>query len=218
MKMYFCTTFGDINIEQKDRDLLLATSRLSYGERMLVKEILKEYKVEFSEEEGIEDKSFIITERKIEDVQKFMKKKLKKDKPTLTALKFKDGRIELSEEVIDKKEAESGVTVERPTRGCPMPAAIAGEIRASKVLKEFLSKQQNIDFEKHLQFIAVGNYTKIPYLITSRWCKLVEKVGQVFDLVNWNIICANCMEIPPSEEMWSLKLMLEHKEREFLVL
>lgn len=211
VKMYFVTTFGDISLEQKEESILLTTNNLTLSERALVKEILKEYKIE---ETDVEEKLFTITGKTIEDVHKFMKKKLKKNKATITALKFKDGRIELSEEI--KQEAEKGTTVEKPDRGCPMPVSIAGEIRASVVLKEFLSIQQEMDFEKHLQFISKGNYTGIPYLVTSRWSKAVESWGQVYDLVNKKIICASAIDIPPSEEMLSLKLMLEHKEKEFL--
>lgn len=214
VKFYFVTTFGDISIEKTvDKEIKLTTSNLTYGERKLVRDILKEYKIDVKESE-IENASFVIAEKSIEDIHKFMKKKLKKNKATITALKFKDGRIELSEEI--KQEAEKGATVEQPSRGCPMPVSIAGELRASAVLKEFLSEQQESDFEKHLQFVSKGNYTGIPYLITSRWTKAVEKWGQVYDLVNKKIICANCMTIPPSEEMLSLKLMIEYKEKEFL--
>lgn len=217
--MYFCTTFGDIELEQMpeyidNKKVKLTTSNLTYGERKLVREILEEYDIETKEVAEIENASFIIENRTIEDVHKFMKKILKKNKSTITALKFKDGRIELNEEIVE--EAEKGVTVEKPTRGCPMPVSIAGEIRASIVLKEFLSSQQNADFESHLQFISKGNYTGIPYLITSRWTKAVESWGQVYDIVNKKIICASAYEIPPSEEMLSLKLMLERKEQEFL--
>jgi hypothetical protein len=219
MKMYYVTTFGDISIEQtEDKEIKLTTSNLTYGERRLVREILKEYKIDTKEDAEIENGSFVIAEKTagktIEDVHKFMKKKLKKNKATITALKFKDGSIEISEEI--KQEAETGAIVEKPSRGCPMPVAIAGEIRASVVLKEFLSDKQNDDFEKHLQFVSKGNYTGIPYLITSRWTKSVEKWGQVYDTVNKKTICANCMELPPSEEMLSLKLMIEHKEKEFI--
>lgn len=215
VKMYFVTTFGDLELEQiENKEVRLTTNNLTFGERSLVKEILKEYKIDIKEDAEIENISFIIVDKTIEDVHKFMKKKLKKNKATITALKFKDGRIELSEEI--KQEAEKGTTVEKPDRGCPMPVSIAGEIRASVVLKEFLSSQQSVDFEKHLQFISKGNYTSIPYLVTSRWSKAVESWGQVYDLVNKKIICASAIDIPPSEEMLSLKLMLEHKEKEFL--
>lgn len=218
MKMFYVSTYGDISIEYEEKldeiNVVLKTTLLSPGELVLVKQILKKYDVEDRDINDLENKSFVIKGGEMEDIHKFMKKTLKKDKPTLTALKYKDGRIELSEEI--KEDAEKGVIVEKPHKGCPMPAVIQGEQRASKVLKEFLSEKQMVDFEKYRQFVSIGGYTSKPYLVTSRWNHGVEKVGQLYDIVEKRIVCANCLEILPSEEMLSLKLAIEFTEKEFM--
>lgn len=218
MKMYFTTTFGDVSVElnKEDKTVVLKTTDLSEGEKDLLREILKEYNI--FPEEGFENKSFVIDNKKIEDVYKFMKKKLKKDRPTLTAIKYVDGRIECVEELkeVDAETAATGAVVERPRKGCPMPVVLRSEIRASNVLREFLSNKQMTDFNKYLQFVSIGNYSKKPYLVTSRWSERVTEYGQLYDIVEKRIICANCMEIPPSEELLSLKLMIEFKEKEFI--
>ncbi len=215
MKIYFTAMYGDISIESniQNKTVAIKTTDLSMGEKELLKEILKEYDV--FPEEGLENKSFVINNKKIEDVYKFMKGKLKKDRPTLTAIKYKDGRIECVEE-LKEVEAETAAVVEKPEKGCPMPVVLRSEIRASNVLKEFLSEKQLADFNKYLQFVSIGNCSKKPYLVTSRWSELVEKYGQLYDIVEKRVICADCIEIPPSEELLSLKLMIEFKEKEFV--
>lgn len=218
MKIYFTATYGDISVElnKEDKTVILKTTDLSEGEKDILREILKEYNI--FPEEGFENKSFVIDNKKIEDVYKFIKKKLKKDRPTLTAIKYVDGRIECVEE-LDKglaEKTETGAVVERPRKGCPMPVILRSEIRASKVLGEFLSNKQMTDFNKYLQFVSIGNCSKKPYLVTSRWSERVTEYGQLYDIVEKRVICANCMEIPPSEELLSLKLMIEFKEKEFI--
>lgn len=218
MEMFYVSTYGDISIEQEENlneiNVVLKTTLLSPAELILVKQILKKYDVEDRDITELENRSFVLKGGNMEDVHKFMKKTLKGNKPTLTAIKYKDGRIELSEEI--KKDAEKGVTVEKPHKGCPMPVVIQGEQRASTVLKEFLSEKQNSDFKKYRQFISIGGYTGKPYLLTSRWNPKVDKMGQLYDIVEKRIVCANCLEILPSEEMLSLKLMIEFKEKEFI--
>lgn len=217
MKIYFTTNWGDISIEtdvENKENVLLKTTELSSNEKSIVKAILKEYDI--FPENGIDNQIFTLEKRKIGDVHKIMKNFLKKDKPTLTAIKYKDGKIECVEEIKNDENAETGVTVEKPERGCPMPSVIEGEVRASIVLKEFLSEKQMTDFGRYRQFVSIGGYSSKPYLITSRWCDKVVKVGQLYNVVEKRVICANCMELLPSEEMLSLKLMIEFKEREFL--
>lgn len=217
MKIYFTTVWGDISIEnsiENKEDVIIKTTELSSKEKDIIKALLKEYDI--FPENGLDNQIFVIEKRKIEDVHKTMKKFLKKDKPTLTAIKYKDGKIECVEEIKNTEVLETGTTVDKPHRGCPMPSVIEGEVRASKVLKEFLTEKQMSDFEKYRQFVSIGGHSGKPYLLTSRWSPEVRKMGQLYDVVEKRVICANCMELLPSEEMLSLKLMIEFKEGEFL--
>lgn len=222
MKMYYTSNYGDVNIEQLENNVVIETTALTTTEESLLKEILKKYKgkiPEFTESDtSIENRKFTIENVKFADVHKTFTKILKKNKPTITALKFKDGRIEVTEELKDKdaEEATTGATVNKPRRHCPIPSFQTTEFRASNVLKEFLTEQQLQDFEQHRQFIVKGNYTGRKYLITSRWSQKIKTYGQIYDLSTNELICANCNELPPSEEMLSLKLILEYREREFM--
>lgn len=221
MKAYFPSTFGDINIKQDNKNVILSTVDLTANEEEILKEILKKFynalaKPPLSTYENIK---IVLPDVKIEDVHKFMIKKLKKNKPTLTAIKLKDGKLELVDEIKDEhaKIADTAVTTQKPSRGCPMPSmTVVKEVRASMVLKEFLTQQQIEDFNEHRSFISIGNHTHHSYLIISRWSPKIEKFGQVYDLVEKRRVCTSCKEIPPSEEMLAMKLSVELNELEFL--
>ena len=221
MKAYFPSTYGDINIEQDNKNVILSTVDLTVNEEETLKEIIKKFYHEKAKEplKSYENTKIILTNTKLEDVHKFMIKKLKKNKATLTAIKLKDGKLELVDEIKPEHEekADKAVTIQKPPRGCPLPEmTLQKEVRASTVLKEFLTEQQIEDFNKHKSFVSIGNHTHHPYLITSRWSEKVNTYGQVYDLVNKHRVCTSCREIPPSEEMLSMKLSVELNELDFL--
>ncbi len=221
MKAYFPTTFGDINIEQDNKNVILSTVDLTVNEEETLKEIIKKFYHDKSKEPptNYENTKIILTNTKLEDVHKFMIKKLKKNKAILTAIKLKDGKLELVDEIKEehKEKADKSVTTQKPPRGCPLPEiTLQKEVRASTVLKEFLTPQQIEDFNTHKSFISIGNHTHHPYLITSRWSEKVNIYGQVYDLVDKHRVCTSCKEIPPSEECLSMKLSIELNELEFL--
>ncbi len=225
MKAYFPSTFGDINIETfgtYSQHVVLTTTTLTVHEEETLKEILRNFRSKVIKYDMIiqyENNKFEIAHVKLEDVHKFMIKKLKKNKATLTVIKLKDGKLELVDEIKPEHEekADKAVTTQKPPRGCPMPNfTLQKEVRASEVLKEFLTNQQIEDFNNHKSFISVGNFTHHPYLITSRWSEKVEIYGQVYDLVSKEKVCTSCKEIPPAEEMLAMKLSVELNELNFL--
>jgi len=222
MKAYFVSSFGDICMDQNGSNVTITTTDLTVSECTVLKQIVHKYnKIKFKDIscEDFEDSKIVLDDVKLEDVHKFMARKLKGGRPTLTAIKLKSGELELVGEIKDKhiKDADASVTTDKPVRGCPMPEITRiKEVRASKVLKIFLTPQQVNDFERTMSFISVGNWTKRTYMITSRWSPDVQKNGQVYDIVNKHILCANCQNIPPSEEMLAMKLSIELNENEFL--
>lgn len=221
MKIYYPSVFGDINIEQNEENVTLSTVDLTVHEEETLKEIIKKFYHNKSKKPptAYENTKIILPNVKLEDVHKFMIKKLKKNKPTLTAIKLKDGKLELVDEIKEEhtKKADAAVTTERPQRGCPLPnITTQKEVRASIVLKEFLTDQQLHDFNEHRSFVSTGNHTHHPYLIISRWSPKIEQYGQVYDLVEKHRVCTSCNTIPPSEEMLAMKLSIELNEYEFI--
>ena len=211
--IYFPTSWGDVNITEVEGKTVIETTELTSLEELQVTELLKRYGEVVPEK--LENQRIKIS-KPLKDVHKELKKLLKKGKPTLTAIKLKDGSMELIEE-IDKKEFEEAVTVEKPKKGCSLPTITEKkEEHASRILNKFLTPHQSADYEKEGMFIAKGNYTDLPYLIISRWNQKALEFGKLYDVVHQRSICENCEGIPPSEEMLSLKVSVELNEFEFL--
>lgn len=109
------------------------------------------------------------------------------------------------------------VQVEKPLRGCPMPATVPlREQRAADVVRAFLSPSQTVDFDATRAFRTIGGDTGRLYRVTSRWSPDVGRFGVLYD-VDWDrSICASQTRVPPSEEMLAMKFAVEHFETAFL--
>lgn len=219
MKLYIVSTFGDITLEQKDSDVLVTTKDMTLPEQKIVKNLMKRFGIKNFADTELDNRTIKFKDSKLSEIQKLLTKGLKGDKPVLTAIKIKEGAVELIEEITEedtKKDADIVVT-QKPSRGCPMPEVTKRkEKEASRILKIFLEQQQLTDYEHNGSFISIGNWSRRPYMITSRWSPLVSTYGQVYDIVNKKVICASCDDIPPSESMLSLMLSIEHREYEFI--
>lgn len=158
--------------------------------------------------------TFFIPET-ISKAHKKLVKILKSGNPVLNAVKLHDGKMEIVQSFGDK-DFDSGVTTEKPKRGCPMPIWERGELRAQRVLQEFLSTIQWDDFERHKAFISKGNYSGMPYLLTSRWSPECAELGTLYSLSKHQRICASLDTLPPAEELLALKIAVECDERNFV--
>lgn len=155
--------------------------------------------------------------------------------PLLTGIKFAKGKVKVVRDakaavllveagVGEDGEPESAVTVEQPTRGCPMPTVTEmREQRAADVVRSFLTSTQRQDFDKSRSILSQGCDTGALYRITSRWSPDVEHYGALYRLTQPDAtrstpktICASNLNVPPSEEMLSLKFAVETVERSFL--
>lgn len=137
---------------------------------------------------------------------------------TLTAVSFKDGRLEVAETsaletVISKAEPESkAVSVARPTPCCP--SCIPGSIQpASDVLLSFLTPQEHADWAKHRAIMVTGGSSGHRYLIAhrhSRTAVLNKKI--CYDVDDHCVLHFHDWTVPPEEEVLAAKLILEHRE------
>jgi hypothetical protein len=175
----------------------------------------------------------VVLDAPISKVQEFLQKQLKPHRKQISAVRFTNGRIEqLSEatlQVIDapeeepvdnvvpikKKEEEkpaakpaAAVTVAQPVLGCPAPDFDDVEIRATRVLKTFLTPEQIEDFERRQQFVAVGADTGHRYLIASRNSKSAlathNSFRSLYDMDERMALCVHDWEVPAAEEMLGL--------------
>jgi len=159
----------------------------------------------------------------ITKVQEFLQKQLKPHRKQISAVRFANGRIEqLSEatlQTIDAPAAEepetekepkptAAVTVAKPVLGCPAPDFDDVEIRATRVLKAFLTADQVADFERRQQFVAVGADTGHRYLLTSRHSRYglsqYKSLRSLYDMDEQTPLCVHDWEVPAAEELLGL--------------
>jgi hypothetical protein len=137
---------------------------------------------------------------------------------TLTAVSFKDGRLEVAETgaietVIAGADPESkAVSVARPTPCCPscVPGSVAP---ASDVLLSFLNEQEHADWARHRAIMVTGGRSGHRYLIAhrhSRTAVLNKKI--CYDVDDHCVLHFHDWSVPPEEEVLATKLILEHRE------
>jgi hypothetical protein len=111
------------------------------------------------------------------------------------------------EKKTEPKKPKAAVTVAQPVLGCPAPEFDDVEIRATRVLRAFLSPEQIADFERRQQFVAVGVDTGHRYLLTSRHSKHGLSLGHarsLYDIDERHALCVHDWEVPASEELLGL--------------
>lgn len=156
----------------------------------------------------------------ISKVQDFLQKQLKPHRKQISAVRFTSGRIEQIseatlqtidapvEETPKKEKPKAAVTVAQPVLGCPAPDFDDVEVRATRVLKTFLTPQQIEDFERRQQFVVVGADTGHRYLITSRNSKhglsQHKSFRSLYDMDERTALCVHDWEVPAAEELLGL--------------
>jgi len=216
--------------------------RLSPAERAALTDLGRKYDFVV----GDSDIGKIRIARPIVKVESALAKAMKRGRKLLSAVVFKNGRIEEIHRSADgaddpKREPyrdpavaaavvasaaivetpKAAVTVAEPTRGCPIPEFERAEVRATRVLRTFLSGQQLADFERTQSFLVVGGDTGRQYILTSRHApaERLARVGgrSVYDVAAEAPICVHDWVVPAAEELLELKLFLEMPGREAYV-
>jgi hypothetical protein len=227
MNIYIPTVFGDVNIHPGRDDAKgvteVQTTKLTPTEKKAVIGLLNKYTVN-ADPKDLEDKTFHIGEN-FAVVHSYLVKQLKAGKKTVTAAKLVDGSlIEVHDEEQLRKLGESGkakavTTTSTPARGCPMPRFEPREIRASRVLQEFLNPVQLQDFANYGAFVVFGGDSGHRFRITHRFSRLFENPDErwfVKDLDENRGYCSHITELPPSEEMLALMIAIAFKENWWL--
>jgi hypothetical protein len=142
---------------------------------------------------------------------------------TLTAVSFKDGRLEVAEtgslETLvarvakdkDAKEAKA-VSVSRPTPCCPR-CEVGSIAPARDVLLSFLSQKEHADWAEHRAIIVRGGRSGHRYLLAHRHSPTAARLGKIcYDLEEHFVLHFHQTEVPPEEEILAAKLILEHRE------
>jgi hypothetical protein len=165
-----------------------------------------------------ESSSYIDIAAPLGKVQTVLAKLLKPGRKLVNVVRFADGKMEevASADVTEmpakpEKKPKAGATVGRPDLGCPEPAIVKADIRATEVLLAFLSSEQQEDYLRHGSFISQGAGTAHRYMITSRKAgdRLARYRRQLYDLDENRPYCVHDDTVPAAEESLALHLLLQ---------
>ena len=153
----------------------------------------------------------IVLRASVLKVEKALTKLLKGERRIVRAVVFKTGAepevvpVEAAEK--RKDEPKAGASVAQPVKGCPVPDFETVNVRATRVLKEFLSPVQLSDFERNQQFLATGADTGRRYLLTSRNAGAAfDRIGRtsVYDVDRRFPLCVHDWSVPAAEEILAM--------------
>jgi hypothetical protein len=243
---YIPSLYGDIRLTAQANQTEVEWENLSPSEKLAMTALAQKFRVEFSGEST----GKLVIAKSIDKVENVIARAMKRGRKLLTAVVFKNGRIEemhRSEGGDDPKRepyrepaepstailkeddksaiaatvetvAKAAVTVAQPQLGCPVPEFERADVRATRVLKEFLTPTQLADFERTQSFVVVGADSGHRYILTSRQAspEQLAKVGgrSVFDIDMSLAVCVHDWVVPAAEELLELKLFLELPQRE----
>ena len=250
IQWYLPSMYGDIRLTAQGDQTEVEWEGLSPSESIALKEIGRKFDLTISGDVGK-----ILVAKQVTKVEAALAKAMKRGRKLLSAVVFKNGRIEeihrtqdgdepkrepfrdpaitvetdpytmspvvAEAAIVVAEEPKAAVTVAQPTIGCPIPEFERAEVRATRVLREFLSGQQLADFERTQSFLVVGADTGHKYVLTSRHAPAdrLDKVGgrSVFDVDEGWAVCVHDWLVPAAEELLELKLFLEMPGRESYV-
>ena len=160
----------------------------------------------------------------------------------LTAVRFRDGHVEVAETNAPPKEpsldggsyrtptvattepskeiekiaanpkAEVAATVKRPTPCCP-DCYVDAVGPATDVLLSFLDKEQHETWRKDRFLVVRGGITKHRYIIAHRNTPLATAQKRIaFDLEDGQVVHFHDWTVPPEEEVLAAMLILRHRE------
>lgn len=231
IQWFLPSMYGDVRLTAQANQTEVEWENLSPSEREALSTLGKKFDLDFALDSGK-----LVVPKPIEKVEAVLAKAMKRGRKLLSAVVFKNGRIEEVHRTADgevkekqrspyrdpaKEIVKAAVTVAQPTMGCPLPEFERADVRATRVLREFLSPQQLADFEKTQSFLVVGADTGHRYVLTSRQAspdRLAKVDGRsVFDVDRGHAICVHDWVVPAAEELLELKLFLELEGREAYV-
>lgn len=167
-------------------------------------------------------KSILLLDAPISEVGAEFVKLARPSKSSITALRFSNGEMHvteaagteklLEEATASKDEGAKAASVKRPTMSCP--ACVPGSIEpASEVLLSFLDRQQHADWAKHRVVEVEGGITGHRYLVAHRHSPSAQRFGRItWDADDRATLHFHDISHPPEEEVLGAMLLLKHRE------
>jgi hypothetical protein len=231
MRIWFLPSFhGDFRLTAGDDEAtskLLIMAPTPHEVQLLNSFLSKAHKKKWTREllsdDDVNDTRTIILKAPLAKTGPLLVKTTKPADRTLTAVSFKDGRLEVAEtgalETLvaraendkDAKDAKA-VSVSRPTPCCPR-CEVGSIAPAREVLMAFLSPQEHADWAEHRAIIVRGGTSGHRYLLAHRNSPTAARLGKIcYDLEEHFVLHFHQTEVPPEEEILAAKLILEHRE------
>lgn len=224
------TLYGDIKLTAQGSQTEIEWENLSPSERVAMDALGKKFVVDTAPDVGK-----LLIGKPVEKVEKLLATSMKRGRKLLTAVVFKNGKIEelhrtekegevralavkAKDAVVEGARAVAAVTVASPALSCPVPEFERAQVRATRVLRTFLTPRQLEDFERTQQFLVVGADSGHRYILTSRQASpaVLDKVGgrSVYDCTRGYAVCVHDWTVPAAEELLELALFLQMPGRE----
>jgi hypothetical protein len=187
----------------------------------------------------------LLLDAPISQVQQVLSRALKPGRKQVSAVRFRNGKIEeVTEANIgliettgepvkegpyrersehptepEKPKPTVAVTVAQPVVGCPAPDFEAADVRATRVLSAFLDTQQREDFARYQRFVVTGIESGHRYMLTSRQARdeLATYHRTLFDLDENTPLCVHDWDVPAAEELLALAILLRLPGKEHYV-
>jgi hypothetical protein len=231
MKTWYVPSFhGDFRLTAGDDEAtskLLVMAPTPHEVQLLNSFLSKAHKKKWTREllsdDDVNDTRTIILKAPLAKTGPLLVRATKPADRTLTAVSFKDGRLEVAEtgslETLvtkvakdkDAKEAKA-VSVSRPTPCCPR-CEVGSIAPARDVLLSFLSPQEHADWAENRAIIVRGGKSGHRYLLAHRNSPTAARLGKIcYDLDDHFVLHFHQTEVPPEEEILAAKLILEHRE------
>lgn len=228
MKTWFIPSFnGDFRLtagDDEETSKLLVMAPTPHEIQLLNGFLSKAHKKKWTPKlltaDDIKDTRTILLKAPITKTGPLLVRATKPADRTLTAVSFKDGRLEVAEtgmlETLVAKAANDdeakAVSVSRPTPCCPR-CEVGSIAPARDVLLSFLSPQEHADWAEHRAIIVRGGKSGRRYLLAHRNSPTAARLGKIcYDLDDHFVLHFHQTEVPPEEEVLAAKLILEHRE------
>ena len=192
--------------------------------------------IERAPSEPIKDGERIAVNAPLEQIGPLVVSVLRPGPAVLTAIRMKDGRVEVCEHgepgkgepstpeekqkttetalvKLADKPAEAAVTVKRPTPSCP-DCFVQGAIRpATEVLLAFMTPEQHKTWSRGRYLVARGGITRHEYIIAHRHSEIAAKNSRIcWDATDMDTMHFHDQSVPPEEEVLAAMLVLQHRE------
>jgi len=175
-------------------------------------------------EEIAEDATEVLINAPLEKVGPEIVNVLRPGPAVLSAVKFKDGHIEIVEhrdsgvtskeleKVAEKEEAEAAATVNRPTPCCPN-CFVDACAPATESLLAFLTVEQHGTWARDRYIVVRGGLTGHVYILAHRSSMIAERNGRIcWDATDRGTLHFHDQSVPPEEEVLAAMLILMHRE------